>query len=138
MNSNIYKNLINNFNELKNWEEKYIYLIELGYNLKKMPEKFCKEKYRVFGCQSKVWIKTILLNDKIKFYGHSDSSIVNGLIYLVFYFYKNMNANEILSFNIYNYIKKMSLNNHLTSSRSQGLKSIILYINKKVKSFTDV
>lgn len=125
--------LITNFNQLKSWEEKYIFLIELGYTLKNIPDTLYQEQHKVFGCQSKVWIDILLVSNNIKFYGDSDSSIVKGLIALVFLFYKNMTVNEVLNHNIYDCIERLSLTNHLTSSRSQGLKSIILYINKKAK-----
>lgn len=131
--------IIENFNNLKNWEEKYIYLIEIGNELKKMPNKYYTSKNKVVGCQSTVWLKIIVnkhnINKEVEFYGDSDSSIVKGLLSFVFLFYKDMNVNEIFSFNIHKYIKQTSLINNLTTSRSQGLKSIILHINNKLKKY---
>lgn len=128
---------IENFNHLIDWEEKYIYLIELGKTLKKMPEKYYKKKYLISGCQNNVWIKIFFdVNfNKLKFYGDSDSSIVKGLLSLIFYFYKDVNIKKIEKFNIYKYIKDIFLEEYISSSRTQGMYSIISFIQKESKKW---
>lgn len=118
---------VKNFINLGSWEEKYLYLIELGLKLEKMPKIFYQDKYKIWGCQSQVWIVVSTINkNKIKFYGDSDSSIVKGFIYLVFLFYKDLTFKEILKFDIYYYINKIDLEKYISYSRSQGLESIII------------
>lgn len=132
---------IKNFKELYSWEEKYLYLIELGSKLKKMPEIFYqnKDKHRIWGCQSKVWIVIDFTADKqIKFYGDSDSAIVKGLIFLVFLLYKNIKLSQLYTFDIHSYIKKLSLGENLSYSRSQGLFSIINYLRNKFKKYKNI
>lgn len=123
-----------NFQQINNWEERYIYLIELGKKLKIMPKIFYKKENLIPGCQSYVWIKLIKLkNNKVKFFGDSDSDIVKGLIAIVFFAYHNMQKEKILSFNIHNLLEEISLKKYLTFSRSQGLLSIISFIKKNIK-----
>ena len=47
--------LIENFDLLETWEEKYDYLIELGQELPPMDPAQKTEENRVKGCQSSVW-----------------------------------------------------------------------------------
>lgn len=123
-----------NFQQINKWEERYVYLIELGKKLNIMPKIFYKKENLIPGCQSYVWIKLIKLkNNKIKFFGDSDSDIVKGLIAIIFFAYQNMKKEKILSFNINNLLKEMSLKKYLTFSRSQGLLSIISFIKNNIK-----
>lgn len=129
------KKLIFYFHECANWEEKYLYLIELGKNLSILPKKFYNNDYKIFGCQSQVWIVIKKNSNKtITFQGDSDTAIVKGLVALVFSIYKNMTIEEIIKFDIYTWIKKhISLTKNLSLSRSHGLQSIIQYIQNKIK-----
>lgn len=48
--------LIENFELLEDWEDKYRYLIDLGGGLEPLDEKFKTEEFKVKGCQSQVWL----------------------------------------------------------------------------------
>lgn len=129
------KKIIKNFNQCLSWENRYLYLIELGKCLSKFPKKFYKKENQILGCQSQVWMLVKKQkNGKISFYGDSDSSIVKGLLMIIFTFYDNMKADEIINFDIFFWIKKLELIENLTISRSQGLESIINNLVIKVKN----
>jgi cysteine desulfuration protein SufE len=49
--------LIENFELLGDWEERYAYLIDLGKKLSGLPEAAKTEENRVHGCQAMVWLK---------------------------------------------------------------------------------
>jgi len=71
--------IIEDFNLLENWEEKYDYLIELGQELPPMdPTK--DEENRVKGCQSSVWFDITCKDGRLYFDADSDSLIVKGLV----------------------------------------------------------
>lgn len=129
------KKLINNFSFLTSSEEKYLYIIELGNLLSVFPKKFYKKENLVFGCQSQVWIKLKKNKDNtIMFLGTSDTLIVKGLISIIFILYRDIDACNIIDFNIFYWLKKISLEQYLTSSRAQGLEQIIKFIHVKLKS----
>ena len=44
--------LVRNFNRCANWEEKYLYVIELGGKLPELSDSFRQAEYSVSGCQS--------------------------------------------------------------------------------------
>ncbi|MFP3019288.1 MAG: cysteine desulfuration protein SufE [Arsenophonus sp.] len=123
-----------NFLRCQNWEERYLYLIELGEKLLPIDDRQKQIKNQVSGCQSQVWL--IMEQDskgKINFFGHSDSIIVKGLIALLIIIFQNKTGKQILTTDCKTFFKKLSLEKHLTPSRSQGLHAMIRTIQQRVK-----
>lgn len=126
--------LLYNINRCANWEEKYLYIIELGSKLPKPSKDLYHQTNLISGCQSQVWIRPILqINKIIVFEGDSDAMIVKGLIAIIFIIYQNLSAIDIIKFNINDWFNKLSLMKYLTQTRSQGLESIISYIYQSLK-----
>ena len=48
--------LLRNFNRCANWEEKYLYIIELGQRLPALSDDAHCAENKIQGCQSQVWI----------------------------------------------------------------------------------
>ncbi|QJC34229.1 cysteine desulfuration protein SufE [Enterobacteriaceae endosymbiont of Donacia cinerea] len=124
----------NNLISCHNWEEKYLYIIELGNQIPVLSKKEYSLENFIPGCQSRVWISIqITTNDYVKFKGDSDSSIIKGLLTIIFIFYNKKTYNEIISFDIQSCFKKLSFNKYLTNSRIQGINIIIKTIINKLK-----
>ncbi len=72
--------LVRNFNRCANWEEKYLYIIELGQRLPALSPEAHNADNLIQGCQSQVWI-VMQRNDEgvIELTGDSDAAIVKGL-----------------------------------------------------------
>lgn len=130
--------LFNNFVSCTNWEEKYMYIMELGCLLPKFPEIFRIDKYFITGCQSYTWIalidndNDIYKNNIIKFYGYSDSAIVKGIIMIIFSIYHNLDLLSVAKLDIRKFLDQIKLEQHLTISRSQGVHYILLSISTQV------
>lgn len=118
--------LLRNFSRCANWEEKYLYIIELGQRLAPLaPEDHAPENL-IQGCQSQVWIVMQLDDNKVmQFRGDSDAAIVKGLIAVVFILFNQMTPRDIVDFDVRPWFEKMALTHHLTPSRSQGLEAMI-------------
>ncbi|POP47220.1 cysteine desulfuration protein SufE [Superficieibacter electus] len=127
--------LLRNFQRCANWEEKYLYIIELGQRLPPLSEEAHNPKNIIQGCQSQVWI-VIQRNEDgiIELQGDSDAMIVKGLIAVVFILYHQMTAQDIVAFDIRPWFEKMALTQHLTPSRSQGLEAMIRAIRTKAEN----
>ena len=124
--------LINNFNRCANWEEKYLYIIELGQRLPVLSDEAHNPDNIIQGCQSQVWIVMRQNDDgKIELLGDSDAAIVKGLIAVVFILYQEMTAQDILTFDVRPWFEQMALAQHLTPSRSQGLEAMIRAIRAR-------
>ncbi len=129
--------LLRNFSRCANWEEKYLYIIELGQRLAPLSEDAHNPENIIQGCQSQVWIVMKRRADgRIELYGDSDAAIVKGLIAVVFILYHQMTAQDILAFDVRPWFEKMALTQHLTPSRSQGLEAMIRAIRAQALSFS--
>jgi len=75
--------LVRNFNRCANWEEKYLYIIELGQRLPALSAEAHNAENLIQGCQSQVWI-VMERNAEgvIELTGDSDAAIVKGLMRL--------------------------------------------------------
>lgn len=49
--------LLRNFLRCANWEEKYLYIIELGQRLPELRDEDRSSQNSIQGCQSQVWIE---------------------------------------------------------------------------------
>ena len=58
--------IVAEFEFLEDWEQKYEYIIDLGKELKGIPEERKKEANLIKGCQSKVWIEAEFKDDKLE------------------------------------------------------------------------
>lgn len=124
--------LLRNFLRCANWEEKYLYIIELGQRLPELNDDDRNTENSIQGCQSQVWI-VMRQNAEgiIELQGDSDAAIVKGLIAVVFSLYQQMSAQDIVAFDVRPWFEKMALTQHLTPSRSQGLEAMIRAIRAK-------
>jgi cysteine desulfuration protein SufE len=129
--------LLRNFARCANWEEKYLYIIELGQRLPALNDEAHSPENIIQGCQSQVWIVMRRNDDGVmELAGDSDAAIVKGLIAIVFILYQQMTAQDIVAFDVRPWFEKMSLTQHLTPSRSQGLEAMIRAIRSKAANIS--
>lgn len=115
------------FGYFSDWSERYQYLIDLGRKLPPFPEDWKTESHRLLGCQSLVWIVPEGDAQALEFHAISDSSIVSGLIYLALRVYSGRSAAEIVA-TPPDYIADIGLAKHLSPTRSNGLASLLQFI----------
>lgn len=99
--------LLRNFSRCANWEEKYLYIIELGQRLPPLSAKEHIAQNIIQGCQSQVWI--VMEQEPsgvITLRGDSDAAIVKGLIAVVFILYDRMTAQDISEFDVRPWFEK--------------------------------
>lgn len=124
--------LVRNFSRCLNWEEKYLYVIELGSQLPALDESERQAANLISGCQSQVWI--VMSNNaqgRVEFHGDSDAAIVKGLLAVVFIVYHQLTPQQILDLDVRPFFGELALSQHLTPSRSQGLEAMIRAIRSK-------
>ena len=119
--------LIDDFTFLSDWEQKYEYIIDLGKELKGLPEEKKKEDILIKGCQSQVWLDAELHDGKIFFLADSDGILPKGIISLLVGVYSGHTAEEILAAD-FDFISKIGLQEFLSPSRANGLASMIKQI----------
>lgn len=120
--------IIDNFEFLDEWDDRYKYLIELGNGLEPFPEEMQVAANKVQGCVSQVWIvaSTGEGDDPvIKFRGTSDAHIVRGLIAVALAIFSGKRASEILATDEQAVFSRLNLSEHITPQRSNGLRSMV-------------
>ena len=128
--------LIENFEFLGDWEERFSYLIELGKNLPTIEPEEKIEANRVYGCQATVYLRMISNLRKppeFTIRADADAFIVKGLISILLLLYNNKTAEEIIKTNALEVFRKLGLDKHLTMTRRNGLSSMVERIDTLAK-----
>lgn len=120
--------IIENFELVEDWEDRYRYLIELGKTLEPLGDDERTETNKVRGCASQVWLITEENGGGLKFRGDSDAHIVRGLIAILVALYSQRAPQTILSTDAQDVFTKLGLKDHLTPQRSNGLASMVARI----------
>ena len=130
--------LLSEFEELEDWEEKCDFLIDLGLDLPEFPDDLKRDEYIVHGCQSLVWLVTKPVEQDgvkvIRIEADSDALIVKGLIVVLLATYSGRTPQQILDTDINALFERMGLNQHLSSTRRNGLYGMV----QQVRGFADL
>ncbi|MGE0757397.1 MAG: SufE family protein [Pirellulaceae bacterium] len=120
--------IIAEFQELGDWDAQCDYLIDLGYELPKLPAEAKTEANRVRGCQSNVWMTAHFTpgdSPVVEFIANSDAIIVNGLIAVLMAVFNRRTAREILTTDARAVFAQLGLERHLSSQRRNGLYGMV-------------
>jgi len=129
--------IVQEFNAIPDWEERYQKIIELGKRHPSIPENLKDEKWIVRGCQSTVWLHPELKDGKIAFAAESNAMIVNGLVALLLRVYSNRTPDEILN-TAPRFINEIGLSQHLSQARANGLAAMLEQIKNYAVVFKTV
>jgi cysteine desulfuration protein SufE len=121
------KKLVDEFSTSTDWEDRYKRIIDAGKTLQPYPDQFRRDKYKVSGCQSQVWLYPEKKDGHIIYYADSDALITKGLIALLLQVYSDAPAEEIVRTNP-DFISQLGLQSKLTPSRANGLNSMVKQI----------
>jgi len=125
--------LLKEFQELEDWEERYDYLIDLGKQLPELPPQLKTPEQIVKGCMSTVWLATSIFSDgnvkRVLVEADSDALIVKGLIVVLLAVFNRRTPEEILKLDENQYFSQLGLNQHLSPQRRNGLFAMV----KRVK-----
>ena len=128
--------IIEEFSKLNDWFDKYEYLINLGKSLEPLDEKLKSEENSISGCQSQVWIKAEMRDERIHYLADSDSLITKGMISLLLRVLNNQYPENIINSDLY-FIDKIGLNSNLSPARVNGLMSIVKQIRSSAEMATN-
>ncbi len=122
--------IVETFELLDEWDDRYRYLIELGRSLEPLDEAGHNDHNKVRGCASQVWVESTVVSDDagtphIVLRGDSDAHIVRGLITLVFALYSGKTPAEIGTTDAQPVFERLGLSSHLTPQRSNGVRAMV-------------
>ncbi len=115
------------FEGLEDWEERYKLVIDLGRQLPPLPEEYKVPKYLVKGCQSQVWLHSEFKDGRVIYQADSDALIAKGIIAVLVRVASDSTPEEILHWEP-SFLKRIGLEDHLTMNRTNGLYSMFKQI----------
>ena len=125
MASAAFEEIVEDFEFLDDWEDRYQMVIDQGRRLTPLPDKYRTDFYRLRGCQSVVYFAAEKDEDgTIRFLAESDAAIVQGLVALLLRVYSGRSAPEILATEP-DFLQKIGLDSHLSATRKNALASML-------------
>lgn len=125
-----FEEIVETFEFLPDWEDRYREVIALGRAMEPMPEALKVPATKVTGCASQVWIHPEVARGRYGFHGDSDAHIVRGLIAILKALYTGLPVSEVPKVDAQAEMARLGLDSHLSSQRSNGLKSMIRRIRE--------
>lgn len=121
--------LIDDFEFLDGWEERYMHVIDLGKAMEPLPETDQIDANKVQGCASQVWLVSDRDSDgQLVFRGASDAHIVSGLVAIAVQVFSHKPDPVIRDFDTDALFDALGLSEHLSSQRANGLRSMVARI----------
>ena len=120
-----FEEIVEDFEFLEDWEDRYRHVIEQGKAMEPLPDALKVPATKVDGCASQVWLHPQIENGVFRFDGESDAMIVKGLIAVLRKLYNGLPVAEVRTVDARAEMARLGLNDHLSAQRSNGLRAMI-------------
>ncbi len=130
MASPAFEDIVEDFEFLEDWEDRYRYVIEQGKAMEPLPDALKVPATKVDGCASQVWLHPVIEGGVFRFDGESDAMIVRGLIAVLRALYNDLPVADVPAVDARAEMARLGLNDHLSAQRSNGLRAMIERIRK--------
>lgn len=125
MASEAFEAIVEDFDFLDEWEDRYRYVIDQGKAMDPLPEALKAPATKVDGCASQVWLHPTIQDGAFRFDGDSDALIVRGLIAVLRALYNDLPVTDVPNVDAQSELARLGLNDHLSSQRSNGVRAMI-------------
>jgi len=128
--------IVDVFELLGDWDQRYQYLIELGEQLPAMPEALKTDGNKVKGCMSQVWVSAwtrLSTPDKVFFHGDCDTSIIKGVLALLIQLLEGSGQDEIEALDVDRFFSRLQLDEHLSPTRHFGVYAIVELMKQQAR-----
>ena len=131
----IEKEIIDEFDLFgEDWEAKYEHLINLGKSLPLINPEYKTEENIIKGCQSRVWLFSELINDKMIYTADADAIITKGMVAVLIRVLSNQKPEDVIKAKL-EFIDIIGLKEHLSPTRANGLLSMITKMKTDALAF---
>ena len=120
-----FEDIVNDFEFLEEWEDRYRYIIEQAKSMRPLDDALKVPKTKVDGCASQVWLYPNISKNTFSFEGDSDAIIVRGLIAILRKLFNGLSVQDVLKVDAPLELARLGLDDHLSAQRSNGLRAII-------------
>jgi len=129
-----FEDIVENFEFLDDWEDRYRFVIDLGKAMDPLEDALKVPATKVDGCTSQVWIAAQVDGTGpqavFRFRGDSDAMIVRGLVAVLTALFNGLSVAEVLKVDAGGELARLQLNDHLSAQRSNGLRAMVERIRK--------
>ncbi|EBA17624.1 Fe-S metabolism associated family protein [Roseobacter sp. SK209-2-6] len=125
MASAAFEEIVEDFEFLEDWEDRYRHVIEQGKAMAPLEDALKVPATKVDGCASQVWLHPVIEGGKFHFDGDSDALIVRGLIAVLRCLYNGLTLAEVVAVDARSELERLGLNEHLSAQRSNGVRAMI-------------
>jgi len=125
-----FEDLVETFEFLDDWEDRYRHVIDMGRAMDPLEEALRVPATKVDGCASQVWLVPKVEGNIFTFRGESDAMIVQGLIAILMALYSNQPVGEIGRIDAAAELGRLGLHDHLSAQRSNGLRAMVARIRE--------
>lgn len=129
MASPAFEEIVDTFDFLDDWEDRYRHVIDMGRAMAPLEEVLKTPATKVEGCASQVWLVPVIEGQgpdaRFDFKGDSDAMIVRGLIAVLHALYSGLSAEEAARTDAAAELARLGLNDHLSAQRSNGLRAMV-------------
>ncbi len=120
-----FEELVDTFEFLDDWEDRYRHVIDMGKAMPPLEEALRVPATKVDGCASQVWLVPQINDGVFTFRGESDAMIVRGLIAVLRTLYNEQRVADVLAIDASAELGRLGLNDHLSAQRSNGLRAMV-------------
>ena len=128
--------IVDIFELLGDWDQRYAYLVDLGEHLTPMPEEQRTEENKVKGCMSQVWIHAYHDEKQpeiINFHGDCDTSIIKGVLALLIQLSSGSTLDEVNKLDVDEFFERLNLDENLSPNRHVGVYAIVELMKKQAR-----
>ena len=130
MATDAFEAIVEDFEFLEDWEDRYAMVIDLGKQMPPLDEALKVPATKVDGCASQVWMVPRIENGTFHFDGDSDALIVRGIIAVVRALYNGVPLAEVAGIDAQSELGRLALEEHLSGQRTNGLRAMLERIRK--------
>jgi cysteine desulfuration protein SufE len=128
--------VVDTFELLGDWDQRYQYLVELGQKLPPLPEAARTEDNRVKGCMSQVWVQAYRDPDameRLRYHGDCDTTIIKGVLTLLIQMAEGRTTAEMEALDVDEFFERLQLDEHLSPNRHVGVYAIVELMKKQAR-----
>lgn len=127
--------IIDEFEGLTDWMDRYAVIIDMGNALPALDEQYKTADNLIDGCQSRVWLQADLDDEgRMRLQADSDAIIVKGIISMLVRVLDGATPQQVLDADLY-FIERIGLREHLSPTRSNGLLAMVKQVRAYALAF---
>lgn len=125
-----FESIVEDFEFLDDWEDRYAMVIDMGKQAPGLDDALKVPATKVDGCASQVWLVPRIENGVFHFDGDSDGLIVKGVIAVLQALYNGVPLPDVAAIDAQAELGRLKLEEHLSGQRTNGLRAMVERIRK--------